>query len=269
MEEPRGSRRVNILARPIRLAQRLAAREMRQKTQFDLRIVGVHEHVPLSCDKEFPQFPAHIRADGNVLQIGICAGKPPRRRHRLIIRRMHDAVFDERTNPVHIGGLQFLHLAVLQDEPRDLVLFGKFFQNFRAGGITAADILFDPFCAVSEFFKEHFRELEGRIEIERRNARKLENARGKLRHRSLEFFGKDGKFAHIDAHADSLHFDKHARKRQFEIAIELLLRRSLRLFQRIAIGALQRAPAAVLGHGVILRERLCARRTEIGIDQIP
>ena len=75
---------VNVFAAPERFDQRIFLRQVREHAQLDLRVVGRNQHEPGIGDERAPDLAPEIRADGNVLQVGIAAAEAPGRRHRLI-----------------------------------------------------------------------------------------------------------------------------------------------------------------------------------------
>ena len=180
---------------------------------------------------------------------------------------MNDSACRKRTDPVHIGGLQFLHFAVFEDQTGDLVFFGKFFKHFSACGIAAADIFFDPARTVTEFFKQDLRELERRVEVEGRDARQFEYLFGERVHFTLETVGKDGKFAHVHPHARALHIEKDIGKGEFQFPVKFLFHLTF-AFGRFPVSEEERKGAVFCGKGEVLGKFFGARRSEIGIGEI-
>ncbi len=145
-----------------------------------MRIVCVDQRISLARNKQFTKFSAVFFPYGDILQVRIGTGKPPRRRHGLVVSGMDQTVFDKRTDPFDISGKQFLDFAIAQNKTGDLVFFRQFFKDFGIGGISAADILFKSLCIVTEFFEQYFGKLERRIEVKGFTACKGEYFFGKI-----------------------------------------------------------------------------------------
>ena len=75
-EHLRGGEGVNVLAGSVGLDQQLVAGEVRQQTQFDLRVVGGQQHVPGLGDEGSADFAAKLGANRNILQVGIHGREP-------------------------------------------------------------------------------------------------------------------------------------------------------------------------------------------------
>ena len=90
------------------LDQSFITGHMSQHTQLDLRIVSSHQYTVFFRDECFPQFPAHLLTDRDVLQIRLCTADPARGRDRLVKMSVHLAVRAayERDQTVHIGAFQ-------------------------------------------------------------------------------------------------------------------------------------------------------------------
>ena len=86
---------------------------------------------------------------------------------------------DEQGQRVHVGRLQLLHRAVLEDLPRQLVVLGQLLQHLLRGGRHArlGRLLARPHAQAVE---EHVAQLDGRVDVERR-ARQLVDLRGEGR----------------------------------------------------------------------------------------
>ena len=84
-----GRNRMNVLMLSVCLDELLASGKVREKAELYLGIVGVDEYVSGRGDKELSEFLSLVIADGNVLQIRICAGKPSRRSVHLIVGGMN------------------------------------------------------------------------------------------------------------------------------------------------------------------------------------
>ena len=63
---------MNVIAAAISLDEQRVAREMREKTQFDLRVISGEEDMPRFGDEGGANLAAQFRADRDILQIRIC-----------------------------------------------------------------------------------------------------------------------------------------------------------------------------------------------------
>src|SRR5262249_23238989 len=90
-------------------------------------------------NKRAANLPSEIRAHRNVLQIRIAARKTSGRCRCLMKRCVQTCGFgiDEFWNDVNVGRLEFCKLAIFENEPGQLVLFGQFFENLDGGRILA------------------------------------------------------------------------------------------------------------------------------------
>jgi hypothetical protein len=95
-------------------------------------------------DEGLAHAPAFGRADGDVLQVGVVAGQPPRHRHRLRVVGVHTAggrVHHQR-QLVGVGALELGQAAVLQDARRQRVVGGQFLQHLFVGAGRAEAVFF-------------------------------------------------------------------------------------------------------------------------------
>ena len=107
---------------------------MRQYAQFNLRIVGVHKHIPLFCDEEPAEFTPKRRAHRDVLQVRLARGNAARAGHGLFERGVNPPVRAAHARERrHIGAVQLLILAVFQDQPADGIVRGQLLKHFRGG----------------------------------------------------------------------------------------------------------------------------------------
>src|SRR5205814_1084707 len=72
---------VDVLSLVEGLDEGRVAGEVGQETQLDLRVVGGDEHASGRCDERLTDFTPNLRADGDVLEVGVAAGQSPRRGH--------------------------------------------------------------------------------------------------------------------------------------------------------------------------------------------
>ena len=79
---------VNVDPSLKRFGQRRVARQMRENSQLDLRVVGGNETIARLGDERRANLAAKRRADRDVLQVRIAAAEPAGRGHGLVERRV-------------------------------------------------------------------------------------------------------------------------------------------------------------------------------------
>ena len=95
---------VNILFLSVGIDQLLISGHMGQYTQFDLRIIRIHEFISPPGDKYLADLSAQFHTHGNVLQIRFCGTDPPCGCNGLIEVRMNSSIrLDKSCQPVRIG----------------------------------------------------------------------------------------------------------------------------------------------------------------------
>ena len=65
---------------------------MSQNPQFDLTVIRIHQHMAGLRGEKGPQLAPQLRADGDILEVGLVAGKPPGPGLRLIEAAVDPAV---------------------------------------------------------------------------------------------------------------------------------------------------------------------------------
>ena len=87
-----------------------------QNPEVDLGIVSGYKNMTPFRYECLPDALSLLCPDGNILQVGAAAGKPPRGGNRLVERGMHPACFrvDQSGQFLHIGGLQLAQVPVDQ-----------------------------------------------------------------------------------------------------------------------------------------------------------
>ena len=119
-EDDRRGLAVNVAALAERLDEAGIAREMRHEAQLDLRVVGDEELPAAPGDETAADRLAARGADRDVLEIGLRRAEPAGGGTGLVEAGVDAAgvPVDPGRERVHVGALELLQLAVLEDEPR-------------------------------------------------------------------------------------------------------------------------------------------------------
>ena len=128
--------------------QVLVAAEVGHDAQLNLRIVGRNDDTVRRTGHEgFADFAAAFGADGDVLQVRVRRGKPPRGRQGLVEGGVDLPVGrgDIGRERFNIGRKQFLGCPVFQDFANDGMLVGEGQQGGFIGCVLAAGALFGFF----------------------------------------------------------------------------------------------------------------------------
>ena len=150
------------MSSPLRNAvhQNRIVRHVREQPQFDLRIVRNNQLPAFARHEGGANLASQLRADRNVLQIGIRRRQPTGGRAGLIEGGVQAAGrrVDQRGQRVDIGALQFGELAIFEHLAGDLVLGGQAFQHIRGGGNGFALSVFHRSGKI-QLFEQYFAEL--------------------------------------------------------------------------------------------------------------
>src|SRR5262245_57525622 len=114
--------------------QTFITREVRDNSQFHLRIVRRNEpraRLRYNCAANLA---SEIRAYGDVLQIRIAARQTSRRCASLIECRVQPSRdrIDLLRNHINVRRLEFRKLTVFENETRKVIILRQFFENFRS-----------------------------------------------------------------------------------------------------------------------------------------
>ena len=130
--------------------------------QFDLRIVR-RKNAPARFlgPKGFANLAAQLGADGDILEIGVGAGKPPGSGHCLVERAVYAAGLGQYQDGegVDVSGLELLDHPVVQDQARQGMLRPENLQDVHIGAALAD--LFE-----SQLIEKHHSQLLGGIDVE-------------------------------------------------------------------------------------------------------
>ncbi len=140
-------------------------RHVCQQAQFDLGIVGVHQHIVFIL---WDEVPAHLApqfgADGDVLQVRLSGGEAPGGGQRLFEVGVDAPVFVYHLQKPHgIGGIEFGDLAVVEYLPHDGVDATQMAQHLAVGRIAGLGLARG---GQPQFFKQDVPQLARGIEIE-------------------------------------------------------------------------------------------------------
>src|SRR5438046_6393260 len=106
---------MDVATRPERPNERFISRQMRQKSQLDLRIVGGEQLRAFLRDEQAANAATQLTSDWNVLQVRIVRRKPARRSRRLIECGVQaaSARIQERRQCIDIRAFELRDLTVL------------------------------------------------------------------------------------------------------------------------------------------------------------
>ena len=112
---------------------------MCQQTKLNLRIVCRNKAIiPFAWLKQRPDRLTLLRAHRDILKIRVGAGKPARRRNRLIKARMDTAGIrmNQLTDPIKIRGFQLRPHSIGQDSFNNWMLIAQGLQNLSISRIA-------------------------------------------------------------------------------------------------------------------------------------
>ncbi len=204
-----------------RLEQAFVAGQVRHDAQLDLRIVGRHDARTGWRDERFADAAAFRRAHRDVLQVGIAGGQTPGHRHRLRVAGMHapGPGIHHLRQLVGVGGFEFCHAAIFEQQLGQRVIEREFLQHFFVGGRRAARRFL--FNRQAEFVEQDLLDLLGRIQVERLLCRN-ECLRLDGHQLLAQLVALSRQLGAVDEHAVALHLEQHLAHRQFDVAVHLL-----------------------------------------------
>ena len=155
---------MNIAGILVRRDQLRIARERREDTELDLRIIGVDEDAARLRHENGPETAAQLRPHRDVLQVRIRRRDAPRRGHHLIELPMDAAIrLNIVQKPLRIGRVQLRKRTVIQDIRHDLVVLGELLKHIRRGRVTGLRLLAALHAELSE---QDLPELLRRVDVE-------------------------------------------------------------------------------------------------------
>ena len=194
--------------------QSLVTGKMGEHAQFDLRVVRGHQEAPGSGNETGTHARAESAADGNVLHVGVAAGKAAGGGARLVEGGVQALVFVGHAGQrIEVGGAQLFQHTKFQDEGDERMLVAQRLQHFVGrGGRTARG--FSP-GGNPQFGEEQIAELSAGTDVHR-PARMLFNGCGELVQAVPHLVQEGGKGVQVDAYARLLHVDEHGNQGQLE-----------------------------------------------------
>ena len=185
--------------------------------QFDLTIVGIHQHITFCRDEHFADLSAQLRTHGNVLQIRLCGRKTTGSGNQVLEGGADAPILaDHIQQAVCIGGLQLGQHAIVHDGRYDGMLVLQLFQHIGIGGITGFGLLNGrKFHLLKQQLTQLFGgiDIKGRIRVGINEALTISNALRK-------HLSKLQKLLTVDGNAPLLHAIKHTAKRQLDVVIK-------------------------------------------------
>ena len=192
--------------------------QVRHDAQFDLRIIGRHQHMPGRRDEGLADAAALGGACGNVLQVGLGTREPAGDRRGLRITGVHatGARVDHLRQLVGVGRFQLGHAPVVEDGARDGVVERELLQGFLVGGGRAARRLLDD--RQTFLCEENVANLLGRAQVEGL-AGFLIGALFQLQHLLAQFAALHGKQLAVELDAVAFHAEEDVGDRQLNLPI--------------------------------------------------
>ena len=193
------------------------AGDVRQNPQFDLRIVGIHQIAAVGSNEETAQTAAQLGADGNILQIGLGGADASGAGLGLNKGGVNAAIrTDGFEQSLHVGGVELLIRAILENVVNDRAIWTQTFQGFRIGGIAALGLFSrrEP-----QFLEEGFPQLFGAVQIEG-IPDLVVNAFQKLLQRGGQLDTESADSVGIHSKADSLHVCQDPCQRKFDLIMQ-------------------------------------------------
>ncbi len=138
--------------------------------------------IRIACHKEVANTTAALRADRNVLQVGVGGRQASRCRHGLVKGRMNASRhgMNQLRQGIDVRAFELAHLAPFEELFHDGMLFHIAFQDLLSGGILPRFGLFHFAPTNLQSIKEHISQLLGRAQVEGL-AGQLENIRFQAR----------------------------------------------------------------------------------------
>ena len=155
---------VNIVVVEERLNHVRIVGDVRQHTQFNLRIVRVDQHPAGTREEEAAQLAPQLRAHRDILQIRLRGADAARTGFRLVKAGMNPAVrANHFQKAIAVGGFQLGQGAVIEHLLHRRMLIAQAFQHLRVGGVAR-------FCLFpmgkAQLHKESVTQLLGGIDVE-------------------------------------------------------------------------------------------------------
>ncbi len=196
-------------------------RQMRHDAQLDLRIIGGYQRVARCGDEGLADAPPLVRADRNVLQIGIGRRQSAGRRDTLMIAGVDASrvLVDLLGQLVRVGRLEFGDAAIFENQFGQRIRCRQFLEHvFRGRRLSGRRLAHHRQAELAE---QDLLQLLGRIHVERA-ARFGVSLRLQLQHARREFRALRLQKSPIHQHAGALHAIQHRHQRLLDGLVEVL-----------------------------------------------
>ena len=202
-----------------RVYQRRILGEMGEDAKLNLGVVGGEQEPRVAVHsgraEGLPHLAAQLRADGDVLEVGVVAGDASGGRPRLVVAGVDaaGAGVDEGGKGIDVGGLQLGHLPVVQHLLNDRMGALQGLQRIGVGGIARLRALR---LGEALLLEQHLAQLLGRADLEG-VANVLVDGGFQLGNLHAKVFGHLLKAPAVQGYAVALHPDKHVDERHFHL----------------------------------------------------
>jgi len=197
---------VDVLPGQKGLLHGFVARDVGQDAQLDLAVVRVGQDAAGLCQEKLAQAAAQLGADGDVLQIGLAGRQPPGAGLGLVEGGVHAPVRpDDLEQALHVGAVELLVGAVLQDVLHRRAVGPQAFEGFGVGGVAALGLFAGR---QAHFYKQGLAQLLGAVQVEL-VAHLCVNAGKALLQHGLELFAEGHEALPVHQHAGTLHIRQH------------------------------------------------------------
>ncbi len=208
---------VDIRAGAEGLLHGLVPGNMGKDPQLNLAVVRVHQDAAGFRHEHLPDFRPQVRADGDVLQVGLGGAQPPRGGDQVLEGGVDAAVLmDLLDEAVGVGGFELGEHPVVLNGGDDGVLVLQLFQDIGIGGIAGLGLFHR---GQAQLVKEQFSQLDGRIDVEGGVGVGIDDL---LRGRDAlgEHLPELLQLGPVDGNAPALHAVEHRTQGQLDLVVE-------------------------------------------------
>ena len=193
---------------------------MGQDAQFNLGVVRINQDVAGLGHKGPADLPAHGRAHGDVLQVGIVAGDAPGGGAHLVKGGVDAALpIHQPQQRIDIGGVQLAHLAVQQDFLDAGVQRRNGFQGLGIGAVAGLGLALG---GQAQGFKQHLAQLLGAVQVEAGHPGQVVDLLAQGVHLAGEVRPQAVQHLGVHLEAQGLHVVQHAGEGQLDVLIQLV-----------------------------------------------
>ena len=221
-----GGGRVDILAGEERLLHGFVAGDMGQQPQFNLGVVRVHQLVPRRRHKHLPELRPQLRADGEVLEVGLRGGEAPGGGDGVLEGGVDAPIVgDDLGQPVHIGALELGKLAVVHDDVDDGVFSPQLFQHLHIGGIAGLGLFHRR---QAKLLEQDAPQLLGGVDVELLSRQLVDDPHIGL-DAPVQHLAKGRQSPAVHQHPRPLHAGQHRTQGEVHLIVELVHAQFLQL----------------------------------------